>query len=1044
MVLDIYTIGGIDIITQTYRLLYFILGEDSYTSLVRFVVLFGLLYSFIAMIFYKEDLASIWRYMLIVTLLWGACFGIKADINIRDVKLKQDYVMSDVPFVPALAHSITSQLKMYFIDRIDANFGTGTVVVWSSTGAANNQFASTTAGYLNMGYGGYFDTYNTMKLMEFNKIADPDMVMYNSILDSYLYQCFVPQMAVMDQADVVASVMSSGNLITAIQPQVDQIINYNGITTCYELYDDLKFNWENIIKPKMDTPGFLAYLGVKEANTAAFSAVINDSLQAGAIDLSDAIGQVGTMKALDYAKTRYASDNNIVNADVAMVYNSGMAVQEQVNLGKTLGKSIREYIPYMGILTEALYIGLLPFTALLLLIPGNIKLIRMFLLTMLMVSMWEPTLALINGFITTSMVSQMRTALDASGGSGVLSFISYNTAMDVSDKLEGLSGFLALGAQTIVSSLIFAGEQSVMHALSNRVSGGIASGDTAKNIAPSVQNQRFAAEMGERYGAMAYYTQAGNMAALNALAYNKSLEQVGAKNMVQGGAGAYTYGVATGMGHQKFIDSHGLSYATENAYRGSEIGAATTSGTWSGYGGDTSKMLQTSNTSTMMQIGDAEYNSKMMNTGLFSSAAELQEFRNSGKITAAMAQKYGISENAKGSGILNSKTGSFDLMNAAWQEKQGETLHSYNFNGSQITDQFTANGVQHDITKGMNGDVVEHRAHQDLQENTTMFGRLIGAGAKVTHSLGVDGQGRTEIEGMIDGRKGTLVAQNGKMIFTESRAGSNVRDEQIMSKEYRNEQLNINRKLKEDSDNVLKQHNNINEEKYVDDRSKMKNYAQTLIEGKETIKHLNSLHLDMGNNPQNILEASANKDSVGGAFDAMAEHARVTNTGVDNKFYKNGYYKTLEADLKKFNASLVGEGSAYEASTTTKSVSDKVSAGASGSASVSVGAKVPGVGVQASATTFTQKEVAKSSSDNHTQNQDMILLQAQTDALLKKYKAGKINDAQLRDQYSASVAAYSKNKLDSTHSEFVPENKGNPPRNISEYKDKNPSPKIHK
>lgn len=1035
MTLDIYTIGGIDILTQVYRFIVLMFGDTAFDTIVRFMITAGIIFCAIYYLMLKGDWASIGRYFLFVTLVYGALFGIKTNITITDTKYKQSYTIEKVPLMPAFIHSMTTSLKMFMIERIDSAFHTGTVVVWSSVGAPDNQFASTTAGYLNTGLGGYYDTYNVMKTLEFNKIADPDIMMYNTMLDSYLYQCFIPQMATMNQEDIIKDVSASTDLLTAIEPKVDQIINFDGISTCYELYSDIEKAWTDTIKDKVEAPGFLSNFGVSERNSAVFSAILNDTVQAGSITLSDSIGQAGIMKALNYAHVKHASATNISPSEVAQIYNAGMSTQEQVNLGKTLGKQIREYIPYLAILFEALYIGMLPFTALLILIPGNTRLVKMFFLTMVMVAMWEPTLALVNGFMTTTLIAQIHTSLAAAHTDGGLSLMSYNTIMEVSDRLESICGFTAMGVQGIVSAIIFGGEMSVMHALSNRFSSGVVSGDIAKNVAPSIQNQRFASEMGERYGAMSYYNAAQSMQTLNNLAYQRSLGSVGSRNMVEGGEGAYSYGAAVGAGHNRHLNRFGFDNVSDSTYKGSAINLSDTSGRWNAYDGDTAKVSATSFTNTKMAIGGAEFDSKAMGTGLFKSTAEWQELKQTGKVNSAIAEKYGISPDSKATWTLDDKNG-LRVHSAQWQENKDGALHSYNFNGSQIVEQYSKDGIQYQKTKGMDGKVVENRAFHDLQKNENMYGMVVGAGAKVTRYFGEkEGEGRTEISGVIDGRQGTLVSQNGKLIFTESRGGKNVSDENIYRDQniISKEDLRIDKKLREKSDIV-------------------ENRKETLITDKKTEDYLNRKttgssveHYDVnqnifgrGDRYSGMLEPSAKPDDSLEIVGKIMNNARVQNTH-NGLFNKDKYFDSLETSLQQYNTSLVGEGNAYENNTKSKDKRDTNAAGGrvDATAGVSFNAGVPGVGPQANAgvstSAYANKELSQSETVSTSHNQDMTRLQSQTKGLLEKYEKGEISDSDFQQKYANVISNYSTDKLSSRDSSPAPEKSKEAKRDVFEY-----------
>ena len=1023
--LDVYTIGGIDIITQVYKSLTFFFGDNSYQTLTKSFTILGVAIAAVYYMFYNMDTKTLGRHMLIVTFVYNACFTVKTDVTIIDTKTLQSYMVSNVPYFPALIHSVASTAKMYFIAKTDANFGTGTVSVWTATGAANNQFASTQAGYLRTGYAGYYDSYAVLKKLEFNKIADPDIIEYNSMLDSYIYQCFAQEMSVMDKKEVVQKVMSQGNMLTAIQPTVDQIINYNGMTTCYELYDDTKFFWENIVKPKFAEPKFLAYLGVKDTTTATFSAILQDSLQSGAMNISDTLGQAATMKALTYASERYKADNSVNYGDMAMMYNVGMDTAEKEQLGKSIFASVREMLPYSAIFTEALFIALLPITALLILLPGNGKLLIKFIVAMTVLTLWEPILATINGFVTTIMVSQMKTALSANNATGVFSMIGYNTMMEVSNRLEGVAGFVALGAQSIAAGLIIGGEMSLLNAVSNRMSGGIQTGDVAKNIAPSLEAQKLSKEIGDSYGAMSYYSNSGNMGMINAYAYSGATKNVGARVMLEGGMGAYENGASLGIGHKKMVDRYGASGIAENTFRGGMISFEDTAGKFEGYNGNPNLMRQTSLTQTRMGVGGAQYDAQLMDTGMFRSEKELQSFKQTGQVTEAMASRYGISTNAKAVWAMNDD-GNIMIQSAAWNEDMNGVRHSYNYNGSQTTESFVLDGMSHNVVTGSNGDVVEHRATQDLQQSTKMFGKDIAAGAHITRSIGADGQSRTEIKGTINGRDGTLVAQDGKMIFTDSTSGEKTLD--IMSKQQINEDMNINRKLKEISDinriehlvqnrnERLTTNNDINENRkevlVTDNNIKQKrnenlttNNVINENRNETTATDINKKTVDKGDSYNNAF-TTAQTDAGADSLTTNMMNSAMNKNIHAGQFDKKGYFDTLRENMTNMNMSLASGASSVADNYNSRQNTTTTST----SAGATVGGNIPLTNIGGSVSV--SKGHSEFVGNQQRVNADMGILTSSSEKIFNEYKTGKIDSQQFHDKYSSLVNNFSEGKID--------------------------------
>lgn len=497
---DVYTVGGIEYLSQVYKGMVLILGDSSWDTFTKIFITAGII-SAISLMLRKNDVKALSSWLLAAFIGFGMFVGVKADVNIVDTKHNKTYVVSGVPVGPVFLHSLFSSGSYTATETLGNVFHTGTVNVWSLAGGSNNAFISANLDYHSTGFGGFFDPILEAKRMQFNRLPHPDVIRFNNMLDAFLYQCTMPEMSVLTTQQVETRFKSSTNLMDAIAPTVNQFMNYEGtLTTCTDLYiNQLRPLYDNTILPLFDpgTSGILAVLGIKETTANVWSSAINESLVGSAQTLNQLIGQAGMISAIDYAYMKYVSGGTDSGGDLAMAYQTGRSREEARQLGKAFGLYAKEVVPMLKIALESIYIILCPIIVLLMFL-NNFSILKHYAFAVAWLHMWDPVFAVINGLMNIGAIARMHTALEAANAVGGLSINALNLLVDTADFVPAVAGYLGISVPAIALMVMKGGEMTMAHIGSQLLGGAVTA--PSSGAAQHAGAQEVAAQTGSSFG----------------------------------------------------------------------------------------------------------------------------------------------------------------------------------------------------------------------------------------------------------------------------------------------------------------------------------------------------------------------------------------------------------------------------------------------------------------------------------------------------------------------------------------------------------------
>jgi len=673
MNLDVYTVGGIEILSQVYKGIVMIFGDADFDGMLKLFAALGTVSAVIALA-QSSRFQNFVKYFTFSFFIFTACFGARTNVTIIDTKFQQTYVVNSVPFLPAYATSIFSTASYYITKLFQNVFHTGTVTVWNAGGPADNAIASVELDYERTGYGGFFDLLTLLRQMEFYKIANPDVQDFNSRLDAFLYQCTMPEISVLTQAQTEQRIKQAPDLWAAIRPQVNQFMDYGGLTTCVDFFENGSNGvydlWNIKIKPMFEETGdtkILAFFGIQPSAILPFKNAITEAVQGGAVSLGDSIGQAGLIAALDKAYLRFVSDSPSAMQYLALVYQTGRNVEEAKQMGRSLGLYAKEVVPYLKTAFEAICIVILPIVALLIFLPGyTFSSMKNYIFMSGTVYLWDPILAAVNGLVNISYIAKLHTALQAANAQGVLNIVSYNTIAATMDFFPSVAGYLGLMAPGLAYGLVRGGMEVMFSTMANMMAGPVTSVAPHQETASSIETQKIANQTGKSFGQVEMQYNAAGQAKLNAMVFQSGVNKHGYDKLFGAESGAFDYGVGQKSGLGDAVNTFG-----ESKIRGATaVGIGETVGKGAGYGFDPNRAADVTRKGTEMGAGDTEGRYSTWNKEKAFDAAAIkqswdQDYQSPATLKTMAAMSSGQYANAYATGQIKQYAGYENIINKA-------------------------------------------------------------------------------------------------------------------------------------------------------------------------------------------------------------------------------------------------------------------------------------------------------------------------------------------------------------------------------------------
>ncbi|GAB5047538.1 conjugal transfer protein TraG N-terminal domain-containing protein [Thermodesulfovibrio sp. TK110] len=646
MTLDVYTVGGIEFLSQVYKGIVMILGDSGFESLLRLAAFFTVVASVLALIA-KQQFESLLKRMGMIFFISAICFGLRANVNIIDTKYQQTYVVSDVPMLPAYAHSFLSSASYFLTNTAQNVFHTGTVNVYNPGAMAKNAWSSINLDYNKTGYGGFFDIVSYISKFDLKTVSKADIQEYYNYLLPFMKQCIVPNIGYMDFQKIKKNILECNSLINCFDISSNSdfanlFISYNGQTyDCATFFvNEIKPRYNNLVAYGSDPTSLIAF-GIPPTDAQALSDAFGSLLSAGAVSLSDMIGQAGMLYAFLDGVDAFLSDSPDALQNFAYKYEAGRNIEESKQMGKTLGIYAKETIPLMKNAFEAIMVAFIPIFFLIIMF-GGAKAIRNVFISMAWVYMWDPVLATINGIGNIAAIAKVNAAIAQSGQIGALTYSSLNTIFQNMDYFPAVMGYLAISTPGLAYMLIKGGEITMAN-IASMMATPVMTTPIHSEVATSAETQKIASQTGLSFGQVEYAYNAQGQAKLHALAFQQGLaQQMSYAKLLQADIGSQQMGYTDGLAASKAIKKHGL----ENIIDSKTNLLSQTIGSGIGFGNQ-DRAFQTGLVNTQRAVAEAEAFASVANKyGGVEKLANLIATRNYTHLSSALkeyAELRGIS-----------------------------------------------------------------------------------------------------------------------------------------------------------------------------------------------------------------------------------------------------------------------------------------------------------------------------------------------------------------------------------------------------------------
>jgi len=573
---DIYTVGGIEFLTQAYKGVIMILGNGTYETLLRLVGFLVIAAASTAMIA-RQSFRQLGEKLLLIVLILGPCIGLKHDIIIHDKQYNMVYDIAGAPYIPAYLHSVLSTASLEITETMETMFHTGTVNVYNAAGSPSNAYSSVELDYSSTGFGGFFN------LLEFYRKYDPEGTGYKALisasdkLEVAIRECTLNEIQYWSEDEQMKKVNLSIDLLTTLAPTVNGYVRYkNQDTDCISLYTAATTELADI-KTAIESDdlmlNFLQAFDLNPSNKAAFPVALQEALGAAGGSLSSMIIQANTAKVLERATNAFLAEDP--DASLAFAYSVGQDVEEWKQTGKSFGLFAGEIIPYLKVGLESLVIIMIPLTFVMI-IFGGLAVAKNAVFTIAWIYAWDPILAAINGIANIAAIAKVKAAIaavTAVNGSLVPGWSQYSiTAMnmmyDTVDSLPAVAGYLALSTPTLAYMFIKGGEMA-MHGIMNAFTphgavGTQTSSGASMNIAASelAHSSKGQSSTGNSLGELSYAVNANGSRMLNEVAAQTGINRYGYSEVQAGAIGSFASSMVQGNAWGNTIEQQGMGNVT--------------------------------------------------------------------------------------------------------------------------------------------------------------------------------------------------------------------------------------------------------------------------------------------------------------------------------------------------------------------------------------------------------------------------------------------------------------------------------------------------
>ena len=618
--MEVFTFGNGDFLFQIFTAVKGIMGDGSFSTLIRISVLLGfliLLYKlFFSMNVATFSLGFIKHYIFIIIIFY-ALFVPKVDIVIRDEIHNTNVAVNQVPYgIGLMAHLFTTAEKN-ITELMETYFTTPNDMKFNNTGFAFS-----------------------VMVLDTLKSATPVDPYFKRTLNDYIVNCFFTDVLWGDKD--LNQIIYSNNLFADMNPEYSAG-SYTKVyssgspqgtaTSCSSAYSTIQSQFGSAASDSLDKLNETMQVDV----TAALPTVTTTLLNVGG-SATSLISQAIAANALKTGLAETAMYTG-VSAD-AIAYATALAEQQQRSAWVTAGELSKKYLPIVRQILESFVYGMFPILFIMMMTPIGPKALQMYFILLLWLLLWSPLFSILNLIVNTRATGVLSPAF------GYFSLGTMPYIYESTNDLTAMAGYMAW----LVPVLAFAIAKGSDYAIVSLASG----------VAQSTNLQTV-------HAASAVTGPEGSQRAASAAGHFMGRDTYGADALSMGYAAQKFYSIGSGV---KFA-GHGMDGITQTAMTkidrdvGSQKGFV--EGTRAaGVADVTSSSAIISNIATQKNIGGAKASEGVATVFGFRNVADLEQAVQ----TVQQSQRAG-SASAVGS-FASELQNKFDLSRQGAYELMGE------------------------------------------------------------------------------------------------------------------------------------------------------------------------------------------------------------------------------------------------------------------------------------------------------------------------------------------------------------------------------------
>ena len=434
--MEVFSFGNGDFLFQIFTAIVGIMGDGSYTTLMRIAILFGFLFLAYQLMFSLNIVhisRSVVSYIAFFFIIHGLFYIPKRDVIINDVIKNTQVVVSNVPYgVGMFAHLFTS-LEKGLTKMMENYFSVPADMRFSKTGYA----------------------FSVMLLDSFKDVVPADPY-FSQSLNDFVKDCFFHDVLWGDkdlkqvvEANNIWSMMSPGHSRHIYTKTYSRNYPAGQAVLCSNAYSTLNSNLGTMTNNALTTMNRIMQIDI----ATALPAVFNRLLGISSVSATSALQQAMVSNAL---KSSFAQTAMYVGSGAgAIPYASGIAEQTQRTSWTVAGDLSKKYIPILRQVLEAFVYGLFPIMFLMMLTPIGSKYIQTYLTLLFWLLMWSPLYAILNLIVNT----RAEGVLSATYGKfsiGSMPFVYQSVS-----ELTAMAGYMAWMVPTVAYALAKGSEHAV-------------------------------------------------------------------------------------------------------------------------------------------------------------------------------------------------------------------------------------------------------------------------------------------------------------------------------------------------------------------------------------------------------------------------------------------------------------------------------------------------------------------------------------------------------------------------------------------------------